>query len=98
MAERLWVLPTKPGTVIDVGLWRFVKLEPYEGTNAGGWELLPARDAATKKTMSNCSVKDQCVYGDEWVLAEAEQEGGYFVIAEPVEPYGPTMQKRSTCA
>lgn len=103
MGERLWILPTKPGTVIAIGGWWFVKLESYEHEESGPvhkpgeepWELLPARSDAIRQSMEAARFSQQTVYSHEQVLIEAAQEGGYFVIAEPVErPYGPTLVTR----
>ncbi|MEO5920632.1 MAG: hypothetical protein ABIQ01_05755 [Pseudolysinimonas sp.] len=77
------VLPTEPGTVIAIGAWWLVRLEPHEGSGPGCWELLPPRDETTRRSMEGNQVRAQCVYGDEWVLAEAEHEGHFTVIAEP---------------
>lgn len=90
---RLWHLPEAPGTVIAIGKWWLVRLEPHEGTGLGCWELLPPRDDDVRRSMERAGVKPQCVYSDEWVLAEAEQEGGYFVVATAERTwYGPTMR------
>lgn len=92
-AHRLWHLPEAPGTVIAIGAWWFVKLEPHEGVGPGCWELLPARDEKTRQSMERAGVKAQCVYSDDWVLTEAEQQGGYLVVATAESTwYGPTMR------
>lgn len=82
MPEPLLTLPQKPGTVIAIGDWWLVRLPPYE-TGAMSWELLPFRSDAQREHAERQGVKAQCVYGDDWVLAEAEQEGGYLVISDP---------------
>jgi hypothetical protein len=85
--EQLLKLPEKPGTIIAVGEWWLVRLRPYEGAPSA-WELLPLPSKALVDHVKSMGVATQCVYGDDWVLAEVEQEGGYTVIAEPVTPYG----------
>lgn len=98
MTEQLLRLPEKPGTVIAIGDWWLVRLRPYE-TGAKSWELLPFRSEAEREHAERIGVKAQCVYGDEWVLAEAEQEGGYLVIADPrEEPSGIQYFKPSPLA
>lgn len=84
MHETLLKLPEKPGTVIAIGGWWLVRLPGYEGAPSA-WELLPFATEAIRNRAESIGVKAQCVYGDEWVLAEAEQEGGYLVIADPRE-------------
>lgn len=84
MHETLLKLPEKPGTVIAIGGWWLVRLPGYEGAPSA-WELLPFATEAIRNRAEGIGVKAQCVYGDEWVLAEAEQEGGYLVIADPRE-------------
>ena len=77
-------LPTEPGTVIAIGGWELVKLRLYNAEQPGGWELLPAKDDQVRRSMDRAGVKAQCVYGDEWVRAEAEQDrDGFRVISEP---------------
>lgn len=89
----LWTLPTEPGTVIAIGGWWLVRLEPWNGDGPGCWELLPARSDEIRLSMERAGAKPQCVYGDDWVLAEAQQEGGYYVMAEPTyRPFGPTIR------
>jgi hypothetical protein len=84
MTEQLLQLPKKPGTVIAIGEWWLVRLRPYEDTGApSAWELLPMPTAEQRQRAEALDVATQCVYGDEWVLAEAEQEGGYVVISDP---------------
>jgi hypothetical protein len=95
MSEQLWNLPSKPGTVIEIGEWRLIRLEPYEGASSA-WELLPASNKRIQESFDRLGITGQTVYSDEWVLAEADQEGGYFVIAEPCTPYGPTMRGKVT--
>lgn len=88
MTEQLLKLPEKPGTVIAIGGWWLVRLPGYEGARSA-WELLPFATEAIRNHAESIGVKAQCVYGDEWVLAEAEQEGGYVIIADPRdEPSG----------
>lgn len=82
MPEQLLKLPEKPGTVIAIGDWWLVRLRPYQGAPSA-WELLPMPDAETSVRAKSLGVREQCVYGDEWVLAEVEQEGGYVVISDP---------------
>lgn len=84
MAEQLLTLPQKPGTVIAIGDWWLVRLRPYEGAPSA-WELLPFPSSELREHAERQGVKAQCVYGDEWVLAEVEQEGGYLVISDPRE-------------
>jgi hypothetical protein len=84
MGETLLKLPEKPGTVIAIGGRWLVRLPGYEGAPSA-WELLPFATEAIRNRAESIGVKAQCVYGDEWVLAEAEQEGGYLVIADPRE-------------
>lgn len=82
MTEQLLKLPEKPGTVIAIGAWWLVRLRPY-GNAPSAWELLPMPDDESSERAKSLGVRTQCVYGDEWVLAEAEQEGGYAVISDP---------------
>lgn len=82
MSEQLLKLPETPGTVIAIGDWWLVRLRPYEGAPSA-WELLPFPDSQVRDHAERIGVKAQCVYGDEWVLAEAEQEGGYLIISDP---------------
>lgn len=95
MREQLINLPDNPGTVIAIGSWWLVRLAPYE-TGTKSWELLPFRSREEHDNAERLGVKAQCVYGDDWVLSEAEQEGGYEVIAEPVKPYGVRYVKGKT--
>lgn len=88
MSEQLLKLPEKPGTVIAIGDWWLVRLRPYEDTGPGAWELLPLPSSELAERAERSGVNPQCVYGDDWVLAEAEQEGGYLVIADPRERPG----------
>ncbi len=85
MTEQLLRLPEKPGTVIAIGSWWLVRLRPYEDTAESAWELLPMPSKSLAEHAKRLGVKTQCIYGDDWVLAEAEQEGGYLVIADPRE-------------
>lgn len=88
MTEELLKLPQRPGTVIAIGVWWLVRLRPY-GDAPSAWELLPLPSGELTDQAERNGVKTQCVYGDEWVLAEAEQEGGYLVISDPrVTPSG----------
>lgn len=87
MSEQLLNLPQKPGTIIAVGEWWLVRLRPHEGAPSA-WELLPLPSKELADHVKAMGVATQCVYGDDWVLAEVEQEGGYTVIAEPVASYG----------
>jgi len=82
MTEDLLKLPEKPGTVIAIGEWWLVRLRPYEGAPSA-WEMLPLPSKELQEHVEQMGVKTQCIYGDEWVLAEAEQEGGYLVISDP---------------
>lgn len=76
------VLPDKPGTIIAIGEWWFVRLRPYEPGVDAAWELLPApKDVADR--IERMGIKTQHVYSDEWVLAEAEQEGSFKIISRP---------------
>lgn len=84
MHETLLKLPEKPGTVIAIGGWWLVRLPGYEGAPSA-WELLPFATEAIRNRAESIGVKAQCVYGDDWVLAEAEREGGYLVVADPRE-------------
>lgn len=77
-------LPTEPGTVIAIGDWWLVRLRPYTPDVPAAWELLPGT-AATRSSFERAGVKQQCVYGDEWVRAEADQHGGFEVLAEPIQ-------------
>jgi len=95
MGEQLWSLPQKPGTVITMGGWTFVRLEPYEGAPSA-WELLPARSKEIQHSFDRAGITGQTVYADDWVMAEADQEGGYFVVSEPCEPYGPVIRRKSS--
>lgn len=94
--SRLWVLPDKPGTVIAVGAWWYVALEPYNDRDGElAWELLPPANEEVRRSMERAGVKSQCVYSGESVWLEADQEGGYYVISEPVQrPYGPHLRTR----
>lgn len=85
MTEQLLQLPKKPGTVIAIGDWWLIRLRPYEDTGESAWELLPMPSKDLADHARRNGVKTQCIYGDQWVLAEAEQEGGYVVISDPRE-------------
>lgn len=85
--ESLIKLPEKAGTVIAIGDWWLVRLRSYEGAKPA-WEMLPLPSKALKDAAKRNGVDDQCVYGDEWVLAEVEQEGGFKIIASPGTPWG----------
>lgn len=87
MPENLLRLPEEAGTVIAIGEWWLVRLRSYEGAPPA-WELLPFPDAALRDHAKIQGVTAQCVYGDEWVLTEVEQEGGYDVISSPGTRYG----------
>ncbi len=88
MREQLLTLPTTPGTIIAIGDWWLVRLRPYDGAPAA-WEMLPFDGQKTNDRAAQLNVRGQCVYGDEWVLSEVEQEGSYLIISEPVDrPYG----------
>ena len=92
--ENLWSLPTNPGTVIAIGEWWLVRLRPYEGAPSA-WELLPMSNKETTEHAKSIGVDSQCVYDDAWVMSEADQEGGYYVISEAVRtPYGPHIRRR----
>lgn len=80
--ERTLVLPTAPGTVIAIGAWWFVRLRPYQDAPSA-WEMLPLPSMQLKVQANANGFEDQCVYGDDTVLAEAEQEGAFVVIAAP---------------
>lgn len=95
MTEDLIRLPQKPGTVIAIGEWWLVRLRSYEGSSSA-WELLPFPDAALREHAEQMGVKQQCVYGDDWVLAEVEQEGGYDVISTPGTRFGVRYTKGSS--
>lgn len=82
MTEQLLKLPEKPGTVIAIGEWWLIRLRSYEGAPSA-WELLPLPSKELTDHAKANGVSTQCVYGDDWVLAEAEQEGGYLVISDP---------------
>lgn len=84
MTEQLLKLPEKPGTVIAIGEWWLIRLRPYEGAPSA-WELLPLPSKELTDHAKANGVSTQCVYGDDWVLAEAEQEGGYLIISDPRE-------------
>lgn len=77
------VLPTKPGTVIAIGGWWLTRLRPYEGAPSA-WELHPMPTKKMTESAAGNGVKAQCVYDDEWVLAEAEQKGHFEIISEPI--------------
>lgn len=78
----LFKLPTEPGTVIAIGEWWLVRLRPYEGAPSA-WELLSLPAAALKDRARRNGIADQCVYDDEWVLGEVQQEGGFDIISTP---------------
>lgn len=81
-------LPQKPGTIIAIGGWWLVRLRPYEGAPSA-WELLPFPSKDLADHAKRMGVKPQCIYGDDWVLSEVEQEGSFVIISEPVDkPYG----------
>lgn len=82
------VLPTEPGTVIAIGQWWLVRLRPYEGAPSA-WELLPLPTRELADRAKANGAEQQCVYDDAWVLAEAEQEGSFVVVALPVDGGGP---------
>lgn len=94
--DSLWKLPDEPGTVIAIGGWWLVALERYEGREGPvSWELLPGASQEVAASIERAGAKAQCVYGHEWVMAEAEQEGGYFVVSTPLHrQYGPTIRTR----
>lgn len=92
--EQLIRLPEAPGTVIAIGEWWLVRLRSYEGAPSA-WELLPFPNTAVRERAQSMHVASQCVYGDEWVLAEVEQEGGYDVISSPGRRYGIRYTKGS---
>jgi hypothetical protein len=88
MGERLLQLPKAPGTVNAIGDWWLVRLRPYENGYDGSWELLPFRSADARTHAASLNVRSQCVYSEAWVLTEAEQEGHFTVISEPLsQPY-----------
>lgn len=88
MTEQLLRLPEKPGTVIAIGEWWLVRLRPCEG-HPSAWEMLPLPSKELREHAQRNGASGQCIYGDDWVLAEAEQEGGYLVISDPRdEPSG----------
>lgn len=90
--NKLWNLPTEPGTVIAIGEWWLVRLRSYEGAPSA-WELLPSKELTG--LASRNGVTTQTVYDDAWVYAEADQEGGYYIISKPVDrPYGPHTRTR----
>lgn len=82
MTEQLINLPTRPGTVIAIGDWWLIRLRPYESAPSA-WEMLPLPAKEAQQRAARNGVNQQCVYGDDWVLAEVEQEGGYLIISEP---------------
>lgn len=84
MTEQLLQLPKKPGTVIAIGEWWLIRLRSYEGAPSA-WEMLPLPSRELGEHAERNGVKTQCIYDDEWVLAEVEQEGGYVVISDPRE-------------
>lgn len=88
MTEQLLRLPTRPGTVIAIGEWWLIRLRPYEGAPSA-WELLPLPSGELTERAKRNGVDTQCIYGDDWALAEAEQEGGYLIISDPrAQPSG----------
>lgn len=93
--EDLLKLPEKPGTVIAIGEWWLVRLRSYQGAESA-WELLPMPSREMKDRAERIGVSTQCVYSNAWVLAEAEQEGGYDVISSPGTPYGIRYTKGGT--
>ena len=82
------VLPTEPGTVIAVGDWWFVRLRAYETTSQSAWELLPLPTKRLSESAARNGFPQQCGYSSEAVLAEAEQEGGFVIVAAPVSVPG----------
>lgn len=76
------VLPTEPGTVIAIGSWWFVRLRSYEGAPPA-WELLPMPSKKLTDSAQGNGFAAQCVYGDDTVLAEAEQEGSFRIVSQP---------------
>jgi len=93
--SHLWNLPSEPGTIIAIGEWWLVRLRPYGNANSA-WELLPMPTRELHDRAKSQGTAAQCIYGDDWVMSEAEQEGGYFIIAEPVRtPYGPHIRNKA---
>lgn len=91
-AEVLWEpepepinLPTEPGTVIAIGEWWFVRLRPYKPGITPAWELLPAPEDVEDKARRN-GFPSQCIYPDDIVLGEINQEGAFRIVAAPEEP------------
>lgn len=76
-------LPTEPGTVIAIGDWWLVRLRRYETAESSAWELLPMPTKQLSDRVKSMGIATQCVYGDSWVQAEAEQEGGFVVVSKP---------------
>jgi hypothetical protein len=90
-AEVLWepepepiALPATPGTVIAIGDWWFVRLRPYKPGLEPAWELLPAPQDVEEKARRN-GFPSQCIYSDEIVRGEIDQEGSFRVVAAPEE-------------
>ena len=79
------VLPTEPGTVIAIGEWWFVRLRPYKPGITPAWELLPAPEDVEEKARRN-GFPSQCIYPDDIVLGEINQEGAFRIVAAPQEP------------
>lgn len=77
-------LPTEPGTVIAIGEWWLVRLPSFEGAPSA-WELLPFSTMRMTERAKVMGVKSQCVYSDEWVQSEVDQDrNGFTIIASPV--------------
>lgn len=90
-ADVLWepeaepiVLPTEPGTIIAIGEWWFVRLRPYKPSITPAWELLPAPKDVEEKARRN-GFPSQCIYSDDIVRGEIDQEGSFRIVAAPQE-------------
>jgi hypothetical protein len=78
-------LPTEPGTVIAIGDWWLIRLRPYAKNVPAAWELLPQPADVTRR-IQRLAIKTQCVYGDDWVQAEVDQDpNGFRIISKPVQ-------------
>lgn len=85
---RTWVredpvppLPTEVGTVITIGEWRFVLTDTIGDTCV--WFLLAPATLAAHDSIHRANLRPGAGYSPEFVRAEAEQHGGFEVLAEP---------------
>jgi len=77
-------LPTEPGTVIAIGDWWLIRLQPWAEDVPAAWELLPQPQDVARR-INRLGIKTQCVYSDDWVQAEVDQDPkGFRIISKQV--------------